>query len=222
MPDSKPRQSLSRIVSAAGEQGFTLVEVMLAMVITAFVGVLAYQGLSAAMTAEEVNRRQLEYLADIQLPLTVLERDIRNAVDRSIIDEYGNEQPAMSGGELFDSLLRLTRSGWTNPRGLPRGELQRVRYVLENRELWRESWMVLDRLSLEAGQQRTLLLENVERIQLSFLDPGSSGAGVSDLGGEWIESWDKDDPAAMPLAVDIRIELEGLGELHRVFSIPVP
>ena len=200
------------------DRGFTLIEVMLAMLITAFIAILAYQGLSAAMNAEEGNRKQLERMADIQLPLTVLERDIRHAVDRPIVDEYGDKVAAMSGGELDEYLLRLTRSGWANPRGLPRGGLQRVRYQLEDGKLWRESWSVLDRLGEEQGRQRTLLMENINRVELSFLNPDSAGAGQSELGGEWVDQWDKAN--GLPLAVQVKFEIEGFGELRRVFSIP--
>lgn len=198
--------------------GFTLIEVMLAMLITAFIAMMAYQGLSAAVAAAEGTQTQTARLANIQLPLTVLERDIRHAVNRTITDEYENTVPAMSGGELDEYLLRLTRRGWDNPRGLARGELQRVRYVLDNEQLWRESWPVLDRQSEQQGQQRTLLLDHVERIRLAFLNPNGAGAKTSALGGDWVDSWD--DPTAMPLAVELKIELQGFGELRRVFSIP--
>ncbi len=198
--------------------GFTLIEVMLAISITAFVALLAYNGLSVSITAAEQHQQQAQRLADIQLPLTVLERDIRHAVKRSINDEYDETMAAISGGELNDSLLILTRRGWDNPRGLRRGELQRVRYVLENEELWRESWSVLDRMSEEGGQQRTLLIKQVLNVELAFLDTQSTGASSSPLGGEWIEQWDVKD--RLPAAVDIKLEIEGFGEVRRVFSIP--
>lgn len=203
-------------------QGFTLIEVMLAMVITAFVALLAYNGLSAAITAGERHELQAEKLAGILLPLTVMERDIRNAVRRQITDEYDELVGALTGGALDQYILRLTRSGWDNPRGLRRGELQRVRYVLENEELWRESWSVLDRTSEEEGQQRTLLLKGVLNFELAFLDPGAAGTipNPIPLGGEWVETWDEKVMDRMPLAVQIKLELEGFGELQRVYSIP--
>lgn len=198
--------------------GFTLVEVMLAIAITAFVALLAYNGLSAAITAGERHQQQTQRLAAIQLPLTVMERDIRHAVSRPIRDEYSETRAAFSGGALNDYLLILTRRGWDNPRGLPRGELQRVRYVLENEELWRESWSVLDRMNEEDSQQRTLLLEQVLNVELAFLDTQSSGASASPLGGEWVDDWEVED--RLPRAVEIRLEIEGFGEIKRVFSIP--
>ena len=202
------------------QAGFTLVEVMLAISITAFLAVLAYQGLSAAAISAERHEKQIKLLSDIQLPLTVLERDIRHIVARSIRDELGSVQPAVRGGEFNDYPLVLTRRGWDNPRGLPRGELQRVRYVLENDELWRESWSVLDRVSEEGGQRRTLLLKGVTELKLLFLSNGGADAATTTptpLGGEWLEDWQAVDQ--LPVAIDISMEIEHFGQVRRVFGI---
>lgn len=200
--------------------GFTLIEVLLAMVITTFVALLAYSGLSTAMNAAEVHSAQASRIADVQLPLTVMERDIRNAVLRPIRDEYDDKVPALIGGDLNDYVLRLTRGDWDNPRGLIRSDLQRVRYQLDDDKLWRESWSILDRLSEEYGQQRTLLMENIVEFELTFLNPYSSNASLSPIGGEWIKEWDI--PDRLPAAIEIRFELENFGEVRRVFSIPLP
>lgn len=198
--------------------GFTLIEVMLAMTITAFVTLLAYNGLSASMNLAESHERLSRQMADIQLPLTVIERDIRHAVARPIIDEFGEEVAAMSGGAFEDYPLKLTRRGWDNPRGLPRGGLQRVRYELEDEELWRESWSVLDRVNEEAGHRRIMLLKGVKEISLQFLNRESASAGQNPLGGEWQDSWE--DKQKLPVAVEISLDLEGFGEVKRIFGIP--
>ncbi len=198
--------------------GFTLIEVLLAMAITTFVALLAYSGLSTSMTAAESQQLQAQQITDIQLPLTVLERDIRNAVVRPIRDEYDDRVEAMVGGAFNDYVLVLTRRGWDNPRELSRGELQRVRYQLLDDELWRESWSVLDRVSEEAGQQRTLLLRGINTIEIAFLDSESSSASRSPLGGEWLDEWDISQ--RLPKAIRIQFDLEGFGEVTRVISIP--
>lgn len=198
--------------------GFTLIEVLLAMGITTFVALLAYSGLSASITAAESQQLQAQQIVDIQLPLTVLERDIRNAVARPIRDEYDDRVEALVGGAFNDYLLVLTRRGWDNPRELSRGELQRVRYQLLDDVLWRESWSVLDRVSEEAGRQRTRLLQGVRAIEITFLDSASSGASRSPLGGEWLDEWDI--PQRLPAAIKIQFEVEGFGEVARVISIP--
>jgi general secretion pathway protein J len=200
--------------------GFTLVEVMLAMVITAFIAMLAYSGLNVAMTAATQHEQQARQLGDIQLPLTIIERDIRHAVLRPIVDEYDELLPAFNGDVVNDHFLMLTRRGWDNPRGLPRGDLQRVRYSLENEELWRESWSVLDRMSDDEGMHRTRLLTGITNLELKFLDGGSVEASQSSLGGTWVDNWEKKNE--LPLAVDLKLTLENFGDIRRVFSITTP
>lgn len=202
----------------ANSLGFTLVEVLLAMVITAFVGLLAYSGLSTSITAAETHGQQAQLIADIQLPLTVIERDIRHAIDRPIRDEYGDIESAMSGGTFNEYVLKLTRHGWDNPRQLLRSDLQRVRYSLENDELWRESWSVLDRVDEDEGFQRTLLFKNVEEIGLTFLSANDASRSSNVLGGEWVEEWTSS--RGLPKAIEVKVMLENFGEVRRVFSIP--
>ena len=98
--------------------------------------------------------------------------------------------------------------------------MQRVRYVLEDDELWRESWSVLDRKSEYQGRQRSLILTGVINLELAFLNAGSVNASSSPLGGEWVQNWD--DVESLPLAVDIKFELENFGEVRRVISIVQP
>ncbi|MFT5692889.1 MAG: general secretion pathway protein J [Oceanicoccus sp.] len=200
--------------------GFTLIEVMLAMVITAFIALLAYSGLNVAMTAATQHEKQARQLGDIQLPLTIIERDVRHAVARPIVDGYNEILPAFKGDTVSDHVLMLTRRAWDNPRGLPRGDIQRVRYSLENDELWRESWSVLDRTSDEEGMHRTRLLTGVVNLELNFLDGGSVDGSQSPLGGTWIGSWEK--KTELPLALELKLALKNFGEVTRVFSITTP
>lgn len=203
------------------EKGFTLIEVMLAIAITAFVAMLSYNALSAAISSADRHEKKAGKLADIQLALTVLERDIRHAIRRSIRDDFDYEQAALLGGGQEQYILQLTRRGWDNPIGNPRSELQRVRYELEGEELWRESWQMLDRVSEDETLQKVLVLGAVKEFNISFLEGSAGASGGAPLGGEWTDSWDtKDD--RLPLAVKIELDIEHFGWVKRVFDVPSP
>lgn len=204
-------------------QGFTLVEVLLAMAITAFVAVIAYSGLSSAITAAERQQQQIERLAAVQLALSVLERDIRNAHQRSVIDEYGDTIEAFSGGASDDYWLQLTRAGWQNPIGQMRSHLQRVRYYMQGTQLWRDSWSVLDRVTEEATLQRVMVIDGLTNLTIRFLDGASVNAATSSLGGEWVDQWPVTAGLdSVPVAVDLELEFEGLGRVRRVYALPLP
>lgn len=208
----------------AAVSGFTLLEVLLAMAITALVALLAYTGLSTVSTAAERHRLQVERLDEAATAFGWLGRDLQQALPRSITDGPGDRRPALSGGVTQESLLALTRAGWSNLRGARRGMLQRTRYRLEpDGVLWRDHWPVLDRSDEEAGMQSVALLTGVETIELEFLDPTAAGAERSLLGGEWVDEWPPQaasQGATLPLAVRLRLGLAGLGDIERIVGLP--
>jgi len=202
------------------QRAFTLIEVMLAMALTVMVGVIAYSALNVSISTADAMESQAQHLADIQNTVTWLERDIRHAALRGVVDQFGQELPALSGGEAQDYPLQLTRYGWANPQDFRRGELQRVRYQLIDGQLWREYWAVLDVINEDEGKQRLMLLEGVSEFTLRFLDSRSDGAKSSPIGGEWQAFWQ---PSAaddyLPLAIELVMEIEELGEVRRVIAI---
>ena len=97
-----------------GTRGFTLVEVPIAMAITALVAVMAYSGLSAAAGCRESSRRGIA--PHNVSRLWVYSRDLRQVVNRPVVDEFGQLSPAPSGGELARTMLIVTRAGCTTQR----------------------------------------------------------------------------------------------------------
>ena len=116
--------------------GFTLVEVLIAMAIIALISVVAYTGLSSALSGAESLRGASERTYDINQTWALLSRDLRQVVNRPIVDEFGQVVPALLGGEMAREPLALTRAGWHNSSAAPRSTLQRVRWWLEDERLW--------------------------------------------------------------------------------------
>ena len=209
------------------ESGFTLVEVLIAMAITAFVSVLSYQTLSTALAGIESARIESERLHEINRAFTVLSRDVRQMTNRPVRDEFGQVASAVSGGELARDPLRLTRSGWHNSTGAPRSTLQRVAYRLEEDKLLRLSYPVLDRTTAIEPTE-TVLIDGVEVFELRFLP--SVNALEVDRNQVidrrfWQENWVADvgftdkiiDP---PAAIEVRVILSDWGELERLYVMP--
>ena len=148
-------------------------------------------------------------------------------VNRPVVDEFGQVVPALMGGEMAREPLSLTRAGWHNSSAAPRSTLQRVRWWLEDERLWRGYFPVLDRT---AGTEpvETAILEGVERFELKFLpalsEVESDRNDVIDR-REWRDSWiaDLSQPGQMPsppAAVEVLMEVAGLGELRRTYVLP--
>ncbi len=118
--------------------GFTLLELVIAMAIFAIMSTIAYSGLNNVLTAKERTDEQAQQLVRLQLAFTHMGRDISQAVNRGIRDEYGESQPALVGRDLDGYLIELTRSGWRNPipqEERPRSSLQRIANAWEIRNL---------------------------------------------------------------------------------------
>ena len=209
--------------------GFTLVEVLVAMAITALISVVAYGALSSALSGAESVRSAMVRSQDINQTLALLSRDIRQVVNRSISDEFDQRAPALSGGELSRYPLTLTRAGWDNSTGAPRSTLQRVSWWIEDDVLWRAHFPVLDRTpGTEAIE--TAMLEDVERFEVRFLptinDVKSDRDDVID-DRNWRENWvlDVSQPdleLPTPAAIEIVLQLARLGEVRRLYVLPSP
>ena len=106
--------------SNASAAGFTLVEVLIAMAITALISVVAYTGLSSALSGAESLRSASGRAHDINQTLALLSRDLRQVVNRPVVDEFGQVVPALMGGEMAREPLSLTRAGWHNSSAAPR------------------------------------------------------------------------------------------------------
>jgi general secretion pathway protein J len=208
-------------------RGFTLVEVLIALAITAFVSMIAYTGLSTVMTGTERLRENSERIYEVNRAFTILSRDLRQFVPRPVRDEFGELEPALSGGAAARFALSFTRTGWHNPNAHPRSNLQRVNYRLEEGELWRDSYPVLDRTS-DTEPQSVMLLEGVDDFKLLFL--GSLDGLQIQTGGStldtsnWAENWvgDTSSPEAelpAPVAVEINLQLRDWGEMKRIYAL---
>ena len=208
--------------------GFTLIEVLIALAITAFVAAVAYSSLSTALLAVESTRATAQRTYEMNRAWMIISRDLRQFVARPVRDEFGQVEPAMAGGAAARFALSFTRGGWHNPNGLPRSNLQRVNYRVEDGALWRDTYPVLDRAP-DTQAQQVRLLEGVEVLELVFLGDLAAaereGRGLTIDTRGWQASWVADTSAPdivlpPPVAVEIRLELEDIGELRRIYALP--
>lgn len=198
------------------QAGFTLLELLVALGIFALLAAMAYGGLNAVMKAKAVTDQHAARLSQLQMTFLWLGRDIEQTVERSIRDEYGDRQPAMVGVETGRYQLELTRTGWRNPSGRARSNLQRVAYGLRDGELIRAYWNVLDRAQ-DSQPLETVLLDGVNKLELRFLNDKN----------KWVDSWpnntlgspSSDTPAAPPRAVEVTVETETEGSITRLFRV---
>ncbi len=197
------------------QKAFTLIEVLVAFAIFGILAAFAYGALSQTLLSAEILGERMDRLQAIQKSVRYLSQDFLQLAPRPVRQELGDSfDPALQTDFGSAFALELTHGGWSNPVALPRGTLQRSAYRLEDDELVRYYWTVLDRtLSNEAIG--VTILDGVESLLFRYLLDS----------GDWIEQWPPPTlpgPLGLrqrPRAVEIVLTLQDEGEIRRIIEI---
>ena len=200
-----------------GSKGFTLLELMIAIMLFAMISTAAYKLFDSVSRAQLVTDGILDRLDEIQRAQLILEKDLFQMAARPVRDEFGDSQPAVKSPSRDGFALEFTRSGWRNPLQELRSNLQRVAYDLEEGELVRYYWLTLDRAP-DPVQIRQVILSNVQGLKLRFMDekkrwssswpPAKQSQGPKPAG----EAKKAEDPV-MPRAIELTLQHASFGTL---------
>jgi general secretion pathway protein J len=172
--------------------GFTLLEVMIAISITALIGIASTNLLSNIIETKNVTDIRSMQLTNLQRFNQFISRDVEQIINRGIRDQYGSIQPAITIDSV-DYLAEWTRLGWRNSpiSENPRAEMQRVAFQLydindeecekakirqqewgnfepEGSCLIRFFWSMLDR-SGDSEAKTQIILDLVEEMEIEIL-----------------------------------------------------
>lgn len=188
------------------QQGFTLVELLLAMLIFALIGLASAFVLNQMLVSDERSYERREQLQQTQYALLMLERDVRQMVARPLRAQPSEARNiyVLSGSRMTDSDtdgLGFVRAGWSNPGAmLPRSMLQPVLYRVRDNVLQRVSSDFVDDVSGQPHVQD--LLTGVEDFRVRFIHQG-----------EELFEWNVRD--ALPEVVIVTLVTEEYGEIER-------
>ncbi|WP_344809698.1 type II secretion system minor pseudopilin GspJ [Allohahella marinimesophila] len=211
----------------AHARGFTLLEILIAITVTAIIGVGTVTLLSQTIRVNDVLELRGGQLRSLQLADSVISRDYEQIIARPVRDGFGDLQPAVRTTDTtYD--IQFTRTGWRDPRQLLqnlkdmdqipiRSELQRVAYAIEEEELIRYYWPVLDQPQ-ESEPVRQVLLSEVSDFSIRLLDENN----------EWQTDWPTaaqlgsgkvDINTAIPRIIEVNFTHRVYGRLQRLFAL---
>lgn len=200
------------------QRGFTLMEVMVALFIMAMVALLAAQAFNTASSGAAATREAMDRLAAIDRTLVMIEADLRNAIPKVLRARLGESLPPVYVTQSDDYWLTVMRGGMANPLFQRRTEEVRVGYRYIDETIWRDTWYNPTELEQEDARQMKLL-EGVTFLQVRVLPPTASSLAA----GPWLDAWPANSGNSanpeLPLAIEITLTLEDMGEIRRIFML---
>ncbi|MFQ3234578.1 MAG: general secretion pathway protein J [Paraglaciecola sp.] len=197
-------------------QGFTLLEILIAMAIFTLIGLASTSVLTSVIDSDELSTERFEKLEELQRAMLTLERDILQAAPRPVrIEGQMNQQVMLGGADMFESEadgLGFVHGGWHNPQFmLPRSTLQAVSYRLQEGQLQRLYGNYLDNV-IGYEPKIKILLNDVDDFRVYFLAPDEEEAGE----GAWQDSYAE---TILPRGMAIELSSKDFGFIRREFLL---
>jgi len=164
------------------KSGFTLVEVLLASMLGAFVAMVAVGALKAVTTSAEAVDDSVNISAEARYASKIIRRDLLNLYRDKDVKNMRLVGAVENSDDGTFSHLILCAVGRTKARiGQPEGDVYEVEYFLQKKDdksvLFRRLWPNPDR-EAEAGGVLTAVAENIDVFEVRFYD-----------GEQWYIEW---------------------------------
>lgn len=219
------------------QRGFTLLEVLIALAIAAVIAAMSYQAIDGASRGAERTREVMAEVNQLDRTWQIIAADMRQVLRpgagaRGIRFEFKAESLQYQSEDVEQVLMLFSRRGWVNPMERLRSDLQQVSYRIAEGKLWRdylpERYLSEDEIDFEGASLHQMLLEDVVDVQFRFLSTemiqqrGPIVLGGDDYTRDWEPVWPKPSEQgqpSMPIAVQIKIEVKGIGVSERLFEL---
>ena len=184
------------------DRGFTLIEVMIALMIFGMIAAAGVAILSFSVRAQGATDAKLDQVSGLARLNAALAADLAQAQDRPARDERGVLRPAFTGDARS---LTLVRGGWSNFDGAARASVQKVAWRLDGGAVVREGYSMLDGARpLDAGT----ILEGVRVVAFRYR-----------TGGAWSDTWQGADGVPLPQAVELTVVRDDGVRFRQLFYV---
>lgn len=192
-------------------RGFTLIEMLVALLILALLAIAGYRGLNAVLDARTAVSQETRKWQQLMFFFSRMDQDIAQALPRPVRNTGGVTEPEFIGHQTLiganDAQLAFTRAGFADA-GAAQLAPQRIGYRLDGNTILLLRWPALDQ-PVRPAPRRYPLLKGVRAFDLRYL----TTAGV------WLKQWPPPGQnSGMPSAVEVSLTLADGKTITRVFA----
>ena len=193
-------------------RGYTLIELLVALVILALLSLAGYKGLDAILQTRTHVAQETRKWQQLAFFFARIEQDVAQAIHRPVTDQGGLTQAEWIGRAVLvaddEAELTFTRAGIPNEseKMLPP---QRIGYRLQQGSILLLRWPYPDQAP-HAEPVRYPLLEGVSEFHLRHLDTS----------GNWLELWPPaGQSGVLPMALEVSLKLASGEQIPRIFAL---
>lgn len=209
------------------QQGFTLLEVMVALGIFALLSTGCYQLLTSLSVSRATLDKAFGYRADVTKALLVIEQDMRHLIPRSV-RAGGSVARIGALSSRGEGVLEFSRGGFSMGRSIYLDTAKRISYRLDEEDgepvLYRFVYDVLDRVE-SSSYYRQALLTGVDEMDFRFMDENGSWLSewpprkAEDRNSEESAKEESGNLVKLPTAVEIALKLGPDTTIQRLISL---
>ena len=156
-------------------KGFTIIEVLVSLVILSMIAIVSSNILKSSLETEQETSQQLSYIKELNLASTVIRRDLRQIVNVSSKDFYGNSMY----GTFISSINSQSVIFNSNVKSLSDdvSPIKRIQYEFDDNKLIRKQFFSSNPYKPD-DYTNIELINNIDDLEFTFL-----------YEKKWHESW---------------------------------
>lgn len=195
-------------------QGFTLIELMIAVIIFAALSIISYRTLSSLITTKNVVTNSQKKWGSIAKTVNLFSTAWNRSIPLIIRDSDGTALPAVWGKQelhgKFDSQLEITEAGFIGDNVYGSSPPKRVGFRFVGDKLYLVTWPVLNRIQ-NTTPEIDLLLANIDQFKISYFYPDR----------QWRDTWPASpkDITTLPNGLKLYIKMKTGEEINRQWSL---
>ena len=190
------------------KNGFTLVEILIALFIFTIIGFILSSALRGVIDVQSGTEKKAVELQALQIAFLTLSRDIEQAVNRPVMNAQGKEEAAFVGDA---HQFILTRTGVARSLNEHASGLQRVAIVWKENTLLQRTTDSIDR-TIKSHWYEKKLLDQIDKVDFYYIDEHKHAHQTWPIKGE--------NHQPLPRAVKIVLTFTNGGMISQLYVVP--